>query len=220
LPVVTIKLDEKEYKELKEKAVAAGYESVSEYIKSLIHGGAIESQGIEEEIPPKFLRAVQDMINPFTAKVDEIARKLGELSEKVEGLEERLSGIERSERTMARSSYTRGARRRVERKSAIERLREEGVVFQKELSWLNNPEAFFNKLKREGAVVIEARNELIAVDHDYWNSFVDRVSRIREEDLNVVEKKLEGKMKELFRKLVDNGNIFYDKLEKRWSVSV
>ncbi len=214
MPVITIKLDEKEYRELKEKALNEGFESVAEYIKKLIF------QKEEAKMPQSILRTVQDMINPFTAKVDELARSYGEIIEKLEKVEEKVERLEETTSKTLERPYRRTPSRKPSRKTAIDRLREEGAVFQSELSWLNNPKAFFNKLRREGAIVIDDEKEMIAVDPEFWEEFVSEITMIGEENVSLVEKKLGGKKKVLFKKLVDKGIIFYDKLENRWSVSI
>jgi len=102
LPIVTIKLTDEEFNQLKSKAASKGYETISDYLKSialsepkLLPQAEVAQKVQPEEVMPKeslqsILRAVQDMINPFTAKIDELARSIGELRERLDRLEEAL----------------------------------------------------------------------------------------------------------------------------------
>ncbi len=231
MPVVTIKLNEEEYEQLKKRALEEGFSSVPEYIKDLMFKteGLVEKKIVSEEktgekesLVQPLIRTIQDMINPFTAKIDELARSIGDLKERIEALEEKVMALEKPVTVPARreTMYAPSRRTSRSRKSAIDHLHDEGVVFQSELSWLNNPKAFFDKLKREGAVVIEGSRESIAVDAEYWDNFVSRLKTITAEDPREVERMLPGKMASLFKKLVDEGRIFYDKLENKWSIAV
>lgn len=233
MPIVTIKLTEEEFNQLKSRAAARGFESISEYMKSLAlsEHKQIEAQVLpqkeakekeegsskERELVQSIARAVQDIVNPFTAKIDELARSVAELRERIEKLEEAVQrGAHEAEARpeAARPSKAgRGA-------TAIERLSIEGVVFQSELTWLKNPKAFFDKLKREGAVVIELEGEYIAVDPDFWDKFQSKLSGTNERDPAKVAKSLPEKMASLFKKLLSEGKVVYDSEEGVWRVSV
>jgi len=234
LPIVTIKLTDEEFNQLKSRAAARGFESISEYMKSLAlsEHKPIEAQVLpqkeakekaeegsskERELVQSIARAVQDIVNPFTAKIDELARSVAELRERIEKLEEAVQkGAHEAEARpeAARPSKAgRGA-------TAIERLSIEGVVFQSELTWLKNPKAFFDKLKREGAVVIELEGEYIAVDPEFWDKFQSKLSGTNERDPAKVAKSLPEKMASLFKKLLSEGKVVYDSEEGVWRASI
>ncbi len=231
MPIVTIRLSEEEYKKLQEEASRKGFNSVSEYVKKIIIEGAKAEAPLKPAEPrqetqvgaSQLLRRLQDMINPFTAKVDELARNLAEMIERIEALDERLKRVEEILAKAPQQPLQPApapARTRRGRLSAIERLKQEGVVFQRDLSWLNNPRAFFDKLRREGAIVIEVGGQYVAADPGFWDDFLKAVTRLGTDDPEEAERILGGKMAQLFRTLLDAGLIFYDQLEKRWIVSI
>jgi hypothetical protein len=232
LPIVTIKLTDEEFNQLRSKAASKGYETISDYLKSialsepkLLPQAEVAQKVQPEEVMPKeslqsILRAVQDMINPFTAKIDELARSIGELRERLDRLEEAIKKLPTQQPAYSYEEKRIGRTASTKKGTAIERLSVEGVVFQSELSWLNNPKAFFEKLKREGAIVIELEKEYVAVDPDFWDKFQERISGMKEKDAAKVAKSLPDKMATLFKKLLSDGKIVYDSAENSWKISI
>ncbi|MGC8996857.1 MAG: hypothetical protein ACP5J1_03145 [Fervidicoccaceae archaeon] len=234
MPIVSIKLTEEEFNLLKTKAASKGFESISDYVKNValseqrpLSQPTLTTKEIperepgvskEKELVQSIARAVQDIVNPFTAKIDELARSVAELRERIDRLEEAFQKVvtESEERGGERKTMAKPARGG----TAIERLSMEGVVFQSELTWLKNPKAFFDKLKREGAIVIELEGEYIAVDPEFWDNFQSKLSAIKERDSAKVAKSLPDKMSTLFRKLLSGGKLAYDPAENAWRISL
>ena len=226
MPIVTIRLSDEEYKVLRKKALEKGVSSIADYIKIVAEKEASReprSTGLKSQ--SNLIRAIQDMINPFTSKIDRIAVNLAELIERIENIEDRLAKLESSldelkERISEIKAQPTTTRTRRTRPSAIERLRGEGYVMQEDLRWLSNPRAFFEKLRREGAVVIEAGGRYIAVDPEFWREFEKSISELETEDPGEACGVLGSKKCRLFKALVDAGYIFYDRVAGRWVVSL
>jgi len=269
--IVAVRLPEKAYKELEERAKKLGFQLVSDYVRAIIlkELGKAKPPLIEElefrltrieegEIPPKLYeriwkivlsaleeegvgklsveelkpilekwldtltsridRRVQDLINPYTARVSEVLRRIAELHERIENLEERIKQIE--ERIREQKAPPRQLQPYQEkRKTGIERLKEQGVVFESELYRLRNRDAFFDYLARSGAKIIEAKGERIAVDPEFWEKFtiklLEEISTSNEDEIKILLTKQEYK---LFQKLKESGLLYYDSISKKWKL--
>ncbi len=210
---------------------------------------SVDVEGLAEKLEKRVERRIHDMINPWTGKVDRLAQELAGVVERLETLEEEVKKLreeveklkearERVERQPAEqvaaqqprryqphyhahtgfeAGEERHARRR--RRTAIEWLHEQGVLFESELTRLRDRDAFFDKLRREGAVVIELPHERVAVDREFWEEFVRRIENLgttREDEIRVL---LGDKMAKLFEKLKSAGIVYFDVKEGRWRLS-
>jgi len=151
-----------------------------------------------------------DILNPYTGKIDEITRRLAELRELLEeAREERVREV---------------VERPVRRAPAIEKLKEQGVVFQEDVRWMKSPERFFEKLKREGAMVLSIGGERVAVDPGFWARFAEEVDKISvgdvEEAASLLEMSLGEAAGRLFRKMVKAGVAVYDEDQGIWVLNV
>ncbi|MEM4035987.1 MAG: hypothetical protein QXU97_05205 [Fervidicoccaceae archaeon] len=226
MPTITIKLSDEEYEILKKKAEERGLSSVTEYLLAIAREtppisqrvARGEAQLIEQEqarLIASVERKIHDIINPYTAKIDELSRRIAAVIERLDELRESVEISRRGEAPASRPAPARARRRGT---SAIERLREDGVVFQSELTWLSNPPAFFDKLKREGAVVFRLGGEYVAVDQRFWEEFKSRLSKERGEKAEEVASRLPAKMSRLFLKLSAEGLASYNKEARSWII--
>jgi len=230
-PIVTIKVSEEEYRDLKKRAEELGFSTLSEYILSMLKEGRphvpLEAKPSEPKPSPEqskvimaVERKVQDIVNPYTAKIEELSRRISIVIEKLEELHDAIEELRKAKVRLEslRRAETRPKRRR-SKMTAIEHLREEGVVFQSELTWLNNPRAFFEKLRREGAIVIKAGEEYVAVDTSYWEEFKKILAKEKADDPEKVKAKMSERMSKLFARLLSEGVVFYDPTSKEWTVA-
>ncbi|MET1128879.1 MAG: hypothetical protein ABWW70_06140 [Thermoproteota archaeon] len=244
--IVAVRLPDEVYRKLEEIARRRGYLLVSDLVREILTraaeaggepaGGqldskallkALEESGVLQELsrmPARLERRLQDAVNPWTAKVDMILSRLAELSEKVEALEQELAGLKKDveELKQARESappaYEKPERReaRPRRRSAIERLREQGVVFERELTWLRDRDAFFDRLEREGAVVFEIGGERVAVDPEFWENFKEKVKQLPTANDDEIRVLLTEQQYELFQRLKENAMVFYNSTTRSW----
>ncbi len=230
---LVLKIPSDVYGRLLEKSKKLGYREVEDYVAALIDKDLGEAPSINERISrlesaidelrrgdvgrleSHLMRRAQDLVNPVAAEVSKINLKLAELIEGMDELKERVEVLEKTiEERKARHGYE--ARERA-RKTGIERLKEEGVIFESEVKGLRDRDRFFSYLERSGAKVVEARDERIAVDRDLWNSFREKlfeeIATSNEEEVGRQLSRVEVK---LFKKLRESGLIYYDSVEKKW----
>lgn len=232
-----IRIPEELYIALRERSKAEGYNLVADYVKAILMkelGYTTISSRIEElekkinnvmklvesidasRIEHKVMRKITDMINPFTAKIDDLARKYGELVEKIEKMETLLKSLEEKvEKPLAQPQPI--TRHETRRRTGLERLKEQGVLFESELKRLRDRDSFFSYLRRGGAKIIEAVGERIAVDRDFWERFkrklFEEISTNNDEQIKMYLSKIEYR---LFEKLRESGLIYFDSTERKW----
>ena len=214
-------------------------EALERRLRQLVEKGEVRVEPVElEEALRKAIaqleRRLQDMVNPWTAKIDNLSSRVADLVEKLEELEERVKRLEErvqeqragaghgapafqhARPAAAHAAHERGERRPARRRSAIERLREQGVVFEHEVQWLRDRDAFFERLRREGAIVLELGGERVAVDPEFWENFKEKIEQLptaNDEEIRVL---LTDTQYELFRRLKEQGLIYFDTTKKAW----
>jgi|UniRef100_A0A7J3Z6D9 vacuolar-type H+-ATPase subunit I/STV1 len=230
MKIITIKIDEKLYEELMTKAKEEGLLSVSEYIKVLLMRELGKTKHVEPEAKAgvsvdKLIQLLErrllDKVNPFTSKVDELARKYGELVEKIEAVEEKLKELEEkmSVQQIRKPERVSQGEKQERRKSAIEILHEQKVIFERDIaSRIRDRESFFSKLQREGAKIIEARDERIVVEQAFWNEFAKKVSDLSSQNEDEIRKVLDDIEFRLFKKLKESALLIYNNFTKRWQL--
>ena len=196
-------------------------ECIASILKECVEGQAAAASPDMDRVVRRIERVVQDLLNPFTGKIDEINRRLSELVEALEASAYREE--ERESIPAPQAPKARGPVERSRRGSAIERLKAEGVVFEDDVRWMRAPERFFQKLEREGAVVLDVQGEKVAVDPDFWREFLEFVEALQVSDLteasDIVEEKLGPQASKLFRKLARAGLLHYNEETGSWEAS-
>ncbi|NOZ88827.1 MAG: hypothetical protein GXO15_02780 [Crenarchaeota archaeon] len=209
-------------------------EAVERRLRELVSAGTVEVKPVDVEAAlrkalAQLERRIQDMINPWTAKIDNLSSRLADVIERLEELEERVKKLEeQAHQPAAPAAPVSGygpAHQRVEkghersrgrRRSAIERLREQGVVFEHDVQWLRDRDAFFEKLKREGALVLELGGERVAVDPEFWRNFREKLEQLPTANDDEIKILLTDTQYELFRRLKEHGLIYFDTSKKAW----
>ncbi|MCE4602194.1 MAG: hypothetical protein F7C08_01155 [Desulfurococcales archaeon] len=224
--VVKVELDWDTYVMLREKARREGYTLVSDYARDLLAreargeaarvGGCGDEKRIADIVARRVERVVSDIVNPFTGKIDEVARRLADLVEKLEGGESEQARAE-----PVRVEQHRYAQRQ-QRTGAIDRLRQQKILFWEDVKWMKAPDRLFAKLEKEGAIVFEAGGEKVAVDRGFWDDFVRAVEEVAVRDPGeasiLVESALGERARILFEKLVSGGLAYYDEDLGHWIV--
>lgn len=231
---LALKIPSDVYSKLLEKSKKLGYKEVSDYVAALIDKDLGEPYSIDERISrlesainelrkgdvgrleSHLMRRVQDLVNPVAAEVSKINLKLAELIEDIDKLKERIEALEKTSEERKTYRYGYEAREKA-KKTGIERLKEEGVIFESEVKGLRDRDRFFSYLERSGAKVIEARDERVAVDRELWNSFREKLfEEVATSNEEEVERQLSRVEVKLFKKLRESGLIYYDSVEKKW----
>ena len=191
-------------------------------ITSLISSVGAREVSVEDLVNKVLLRVerrVFDLINPYTSKIDELGRRIADLVERIEGLESKCASIEQQLTQLQKVGVeVKGIKERP-RKSAIEILKEQKVIFESDLiKKIRNRDMFFNRLERDGAVIIQASGERIAVDPDFWSMFVRKVEDIKLRSEAEVKKRLSKVEYRLFSKLKESALIYYNAVKGSWEL--
>lgn len=234
--VLKLELTRAQYLALEKLAKKQGYPLVTDFLRALV--AEIASGGSERELPrtdigdlietlaKRLERRIEDILNPFTAKIDEVNRRLSQILELLEALQEQqaeASAREKLEKPAPRAERVERVSRQ-RRPSAMEKLKEQKVVFYSDVAWMKAPEKLFEKLSREGALVFEAYGELVGVDPEFWSEFTRLLAELSISDPDKVGTLLSAKLGEqarrLFEKLKKAGLAYYDRDRGVWVVSV
>ncbi|WP_440059188.1 CopG family transcriptional regulator [Thermogladius sp. 4427co] len=210
---LTLYLDEDLYKALVDLSSREGFSSLSDFVIKVLRDrvSGFEKTVLEDTIKTKISRIVQDEINKHMQLIESLRRQVADLYERVESIQEIIEQL----RTSQRAEEERASRKT--KKTGIERLKEDKVVFESTLPMKINREAFFNYLEREGAVIIVTSKERIAVDPEFWNKFKDALfDKITTNNEDEIRKLLGDKGFILFQKLREDNQVIYDPLSKRW----
>ena len=221
--ILAIKLTDEEYKALEERARKEGYVLLSEYArKVLLEGGECSPQQIDVSVlASKLERKVQDVLMPFTSEIETIKKQVAQLIEIVDSLTKQEIPQEKPQPQREKYQEKKPVQQeeKEKKRTAIDVLREQGVVYESELS-LKNPDAFFTKLENEGAKIIITEKERIAVYPDFYNKFLEDLSKITSSDTEEASSRLDPKEAKLFRKLASDGLVYYDAESKSWKLLV
>ena len=188
----------------------------------------------------KLERVVVDLLNPYTGKIDRVTAQLSTLQEMLEEIRDMLQQLRQQpqirqptspyaardsrgwqERGRWSGQRERGrGEQRGGRVTAIELLRENGVTFEEDVrGQLRNPDSFFARLEREGAIVFYLDNGMrIAVYPDFLDELIEKVRELDVEDREALARYLTEKEARLFNALVDAGIIYYDALTRQWMI--
>ncbi len=178
------------------------------------------------KLEKKFERKLDDMLNPWTQKIDEFARKMAELQEKVEELEEAINELkqkkkERIEEKGIEEMKERFTERKEKRGKMFQIFKERKVYFEaKDLGWAKNKERIIDILVKHGAIKIDTEKwGRILVHPDAWNEFVGALKEAKSgSDEEVYELLHDEKLKELFDILRKEGVLYYDSSSKSWKL--
>jgi len=184
------------------------------------------SKGVSKDDIIRLQRTIQDILNPYSAKVDMLARRIGDMIEILEALSEKVTTLEeeikklremRAEVVVPTPSYAKERGRERVRRSAVEILKEQKVMFESDIaSKIKNRDAFFERLKRDGAVVLELLNERVAVDPKFWSEFKDKLRTIRTSNEAEIAKILGREGLALLKALSKSAQAYFDASKKMW----
>ncbi|BCU68269.1 hypothetical protein HS7_17060 [Sulfolobales archaeon HS-7] len=202
MKTVVLKLTDDEYQALLREASKEGYALLSEYVRAKLF-----EKRTQEFDTTKLERKIQDLINPFTAKIDELAKRIAQLQETLQS----------AGKSMEESDT--GEKREPEKRTIKDIVRERGFTVRNE-NTLRNSKAFKDRAREYGLKVISTKKgNLILVDPEYYKKFQERLSSI---SVNSVEKAIDllGEFGQLFRVLVEDGIIYYDNDQRKWILTL
>ncbi len=200
-----------------------GFLNAEEYVRELVRREVYGAPGVDvdaimDKLKSKIKRMVEDIVNEYMKTVFENKQKIAELSERIEELSSRIEEIgqkpQPGQPPQPRMREVQQSRRR--RKRGIEILHEQKILYESRLERLRDKDRFFEYLKREGAVVLELEGERVAVDPEFWNSFIDKLSRINTPDEAEASRYLSALEKDLFNRLRRSRLVIFDHKTRTW----
>jgi len=206
------------YLALESIARKEGYSTLQDYVISILTNIVTQAtlrDDMLDKLRIKLERYIQDEVNKRTTIIEVLRKQLTELYERLEALEQRVNIVEE----LARQVGLEKLREKVEfkRKTAIERLKEDKILFESKLPPKIQRDRFFAYLERSGAVVLKLTRERIAVDRDFWNEFknklLNELNSNRDEDAIAMLGKVGY---ELWKALYNDNLLIYDPKTKRW----
>jgi hypothetical protein len=180
----------------------------------------------------KRLRRFEDLVNTYTGKTDQVLQRFSLLIEAIESLNEKLVRVvellskqqdlaklsEERQRVSEERSVKEAGR---EKRDKCEILRKELAVFESEIgAKIRNRDKFFASLERDcEAVVIECARERVAVEKGFWQSFLDKLSKIDTTDDDKIKRLLGMSEFKLFKVLKESALLYFNASEKRWALA-
>jgi len=113
-----------------------------------------------------------------------------------------------------RGSEERSAKRR----SVCEILEEQHVIFESDVAArIRDRDSFFASIEsRCGDAVIECSRERVAVEKSFWQSFLNKVSKISTTDDEKIKKELDALGYRLFKILKESALLIFDTAKRQW----
>ncbi len=229
MKTLILRLNDDEYKLLEEEARKEGFPLLADYVKYVLFSSPLKGDSINVQ---RIERRVQDMINPFTQQVDEMKRKVAEVVERMNEIEEMLkSPVGReasppkyrreeveSQSDLKQEKNPQEPRAQPQKLTVADLLKKRKVLYEQEMTKIRDIEAFFGKIRSTGiATIIPTANKgRIAIELEFLDSLVKKLSEISISDPEVASSKLDETERKLFKTLVDVGLIYYDNDKKHW----
>ncbi|MEM2024737.1 MAG: CopG family transcriptional regulator [Desulfurococcaceae archaeon] len=214
---IKIELPEEIHSALEELARREGWGSMHELVLSIIANYArrereTQREDFTEKIRVKLERYIQDELNKRLAGVETLRRQVSDLYDEVDSIKHRLEAM-----SSTKGRATDRPQQRPSGKSAIERLKDEKVLFESKLPGTIQRDRLFSYFERTGAVVLKLSRERIAVDQEFWEEFKDKltseVSSNKEEEITQV---LGQRGYALWKALYNDNFIIFDPKTKKW----
>lgn len=233
MKIITLKLEDSIYDALMKRTKEEGFPTVTEYITSLILRSIEKTKDVKidreeskktislDRILALIERKVQDNINPFTQKIDDINRKIALIIEQIENLEEHINSLEEKIKILE-ALHAESKEQKKEKKikkTAIDILKDQKIMFERDIvNKIKDRDSFFARLEREGAIVIEAKDERIAIDSQFWQSFLQKLKNIKTNNDEELKKILDPPELRLLQKLRESALLIFDVSSKNWNL--
>jgi hypothetical protein len=186
-----------------------------------------------KELDKRF-RRLEDLINAYTGKTDQVLQRLSQLVEAFEVLSEKLDRVaevlskqqvlERAEEKprVSEEREKQGKETKREKTTVCEVLGRQLVLLESEIAdKIRNRDAFFSAIESKcNDIVVEGLKERIAVERSYWQQFMDKLSKIDTADDDKIKKQLDSLEFKLFKALKESALIVYSATEKKWRPAI
>lgn len=166
----------------------------------------------------RLLRSATDTINTYSSLLTELRDRLVEVHEVLENLSSKIEELPSKIATQQPPVETIQEKTR-ERVTAIEILRRQKIIYEADIAKkIRNRDAFFDRLGREGAVVLSLKDQRVAIDDEFWSQFVGKVESLTTDKDPEISKVLDKQEVALLKKLVESAIAYYDRSKKKWVI--
>ena len=208
--------------------------------ESLTREGSEEVKSLENEIVnihsvvhnlQRIVTTTGDVLNSYSQLLSDIRFKLGELLSAVQGLDSKINeflsklgevGVQAvpTASTVSKETYEVQKEKGKERRaSAIDILRKQKVMFEADLaSKIRNRDAFFEKLRRDGALVLSLTDQRVALDPGFWEEFLSKLKTLDTNSERRIQEVLGKAGSDLLKALSKNALAYFDTTKKRWVI--
>ncbi len=215
--------------------------ALKKLLEEELEGKGSEAEMIEKEILSlqsiannlqRVVMAAGDTLNSYSQMLSDMRLRLAEIWEFLKEVNERISRLEsmlqapskpqevvqvQQQRPEARE--IRHERSRERRSSAIEILKKQRIMFESDLaSKIRNRDAFFERLRKDGALVLTLSDQRIAIDPEYWREFLSTLEALRTNAEKELKEALGHQGYQLLMALSKSALAYFDATKKKWVV--
>ncbi|MGC8974792.1 MAG: hypothetical protein ACP5KB_01175 [Thermoprotei archaeon] len=166
----------------------------------------------------RLLRSATDTINTYSSLLTELRDRLVELREVLDGLSSKIDELP-SKIAVQQVPAEAVQERAKERITAIEILKKQKTIYEADIAKkIRNRDAFFERLEREGAVVLSLKDQRVAVDEEFWSQFVSKVESLTTDRDSEIARVLDKQEATLLKKLAESAIAYYDRSRKKWVI--
>lgn len=168
----------------------------------------------------RVLRSATDTINTYSSLLTELRDRLVEIREVLDNLSSKIDELP-SKITVQQAPVEATQERAREKITAIEVLKKQKAIYEADIAKkIRNRDAFFDRLERDGAVVLSLKDQRVAVDTEFWTQFVNKVESLTTDKDSEIAKVLDKQEITLLKKLVESAIAYYDRSKKKWVIKI
>ncbi|MEM0348325.1 MAG: hypothetical protein QXV93_05395 [Zestosphaera sp.] len=166
----------------------------------------------------RLLRSATDTINTYSSLLTDLRNRLVEMREVLENLNLKIDELP-SKITVQQVPVEAVQEKAREKITAIEILKKQKIIYEADIAKkIRNRDAFFDRLEREGAVVLSLKDQRVAIDDEFWSEFVSKVESLTTDKDSEIAKILDKQEVALLKKLSESAIAYYERSKKKWVI--
>lgn len=166
----------------------------------------------------RLLRSATDTINTYSSLLTELRDRLVEVREVLDSLSLKIDELP-SKLTVQQIPVETVQEKAKEKITAIEILKKQKIIYEADIAKkIKNRDAFFDRLEREGAIVLSLKDQRVAIDEEFWSQFVSKVESLTTDRDSEIAKILDKQEVALLKKLAESAIAYYERSKKKWII--
>ncbi|MEM1604319.1 MAG: hypothetical protein QXL29_06215 [Zestosphaera sp.] len=166
----------------------------------------------------RLLRSATDTINTYSSLLTDLRNRLVEMREVLENLNSKIDELP-SKIVVQQVPVEAVQEKAREKITAIEILKKQKIIYEADIAKkIRNRDAFFDRLEREGAVVLSLKDQRVAIDDEFWSEFVSKVESLTTDKDSEIAKILDKQEVALLKKLSESAIAYYERSKKKWVI--